>query len=99
MYLFLSQVARRQYLQAEPSLCGNSIFGTTGDEAQPGSLWLEGFQILSLQVPAVLCTGFSLLPGALFPTAAATDDDNDDDAGFKASVLPSDHHATQHACP
>jgi len=64
VYLFLSQIARSQYLQAEPSLCGNSIFGTASDEAQPGSLWLEGFQVLPLQEPTVIDVGFSLLPGA-----------------------------------
>ncbi len=92
VHLFLSQKARRRYLQAEPALCGNSIFGTTSDEAQPGSLWLEGFQVLPLQEPAVLCVGFGLLPGTLYPAAAA-------EAAFKANALPSEHHHTQHACP
>ena len=64
VHLFLSQKARRRYLQAEPALCGNSIFGTTSDQAQPGSLWLEGFQVLPLQVPTVMYVVFSLLTGA-----------------------------------
>ncbi len=39
-------------LEAEPAFGGNRVLGAAGDQTQPGGLWLEGFQLLALQIPA-----------------------------------------------